>query len=357
MGFKRKKTVVFTGGGSAGHVTPNIALINKCLNEQWHVAYIGSRSGLEKELIRRVDIPFFSICTGKLRRYFSWQNFVDPFEILFGALQALFVLLKVRPCVVFSKGGFVAVPVVAASWVLRIPVILHESDLTPGLANKLCFPFAKTICVTFYESKKYLPAKNVVVTGAPIRENLLRGDSAKGRAFCGFHDEKRVLLIFGGGLGALKINLLVRELLPKLLPHFNVVHLCGNGKVDATINFPGYKQFEFLHDELADILALADLVVSRAGSNAIFELLTLQKPHLLIPLSKAASRGDQIVNAEHFAKEGFSRVLNEEKLTADSLLVAIMELDEQLDAAKGKLGEFEKLNSIELIYDILAQYC
>lgn len=357
MGFKRKKTIVFTGGGSAGHVTPNVALIDKCLNEKWSVAYIGSRSGLERELIKRIDIPFFSICTGKLRRYFSWYNFIDPFKSLFGVLQALFVLLKIRPCVVFSKGGFVAVPVVVAAWVLRIPVILHESDLTPGLANKLCFPFARTICVTFAESKKYLPAKNVVVTGAPIREDLLQGDSAKGRAFCGFQGEKKVLLIFGGGLGALKINLLVRELLPKLLPHFNVAHLCGNGKVDTAINFPGYKQFEFLHDELADILALADLVVSRAGSNAIFELLTLQKPHLLIPLSKAASRGDQIINAEHFAKEGLSRVLSEEELTQDSLYAAIMLLDEELQAVRSRLCEFKKLNSIELIYDILAQYC
>lgn len=320
------RRIVLTGGGTAGHVMPNLALIPE-LKNSWEVYYIGSEVGMEREIIRQAGIPYYPIATGKLRRYLSLKNLTDPFLVLKGLTQAYFILRKLRPLVIFSKGGFVSVPVVIAAWLNRIPVILHESDLTPGLANRLCLPFSRLICATFPETIPFLPAKKSILTGNPIRKELFTGSKEEGLSLCGFTKEKPVLLVTGGSLGSVKINRVVRSVLPDLLTIFQVVHICGKGHIDQTLkNKKGYAQFEFVSTELPSILAAADICLSRAGANFIFELLALKKPTLLIPLSKQASRGDQILNARSFEKQRFSMVLMEEEITAELLVEKIKEL-------------------------------
>jgi UDP-N-acetylglucosamine--N-acetylmuramyl-(pentapeptide) pyrophosphoryl-undecaprenol N-acetylglucosamine transferase len=353
--MKEKPIIIFTGGGSAGHVTPNIAVIKKLQQKNWQIFYIGSKKGIEKELITNLNISYFQISTGKLRRYFSWYNFIDPIKIFFGVIQAFFICRKIKPQVIFSKGGFVAFPVVVAAWLNRIPVIIHESDLTPGLANKLSFPFAKQICVTFPDTQQYIK-KKVIVTGTPIREELFSGNANKGLQLCEFTNNKKIILIYAGGLGSKNINNIIRSLLPKLLIDFQIVHICGKHNIDNNLLLEGYKQFEYLHAELADIMACANMVISRAGANSIYELLTLQKPHILIPLPKTASRGDQIVNAEYSAAKGFSQVIPGELLTANRLYEQILWVMAHEQELINNLTKFKKLNSIDLICDILFKY-
>ncbi|MDG4655538.1 undecaprenyldiphospho-muramoylpentapeptide beta-N-acetylglucosaminyltransferase [Ectobacillus antri] len=321
------KTIVFTGGGSAGHVTPNLALIPKLQEGGWNIHYIGSKTGIEKDIIEKEGIPYHEISSGKLRRYFDMKNFKDPFLVMKGVAEAYFLIRKLKPDVIFSKGGFVSVPVVIAGWMNRIPVFLHESDITPGLANKIAIRFATKIFVTFEEAIKHLPAGKAVHTGSPIREDILKGNRESGLRYLGFTSTKPVITIMGGSLGAKRINETVREALPQLLEMFQIVHLCGKGNRDESLNeVKGYQQFEYVSDELPDIMAATDMVISRAGSNAIFEFLTLQKPMILIPLPKASSRGDQILNAAAFEKKGYCRVLQEEQLTEASLLQSVNEV-------------------------------
>ncbi len=320
--------IVFTGGGTAGHVTPNLALIKRMQQELWQCFYIGSNSGIEKELTKAKNIKFYGIASGKLRRYFSWQNFIDPFKILFGIFQAFFLLLRLKPKVVFSKGGFVAFPVVFASWLLRIPVIAHESDLTPGLATKLSVPFARYICLTFAKAKDFFKDKTKLkVTGTPIRDSLFNGKKYKGLELCSFSDDKPSLMIIGGGSGAMAINKVIRQSLDVLLVNYNVVHLCGQGKVDSSINKKGYKQFDYVSQAMADLFAMADVIISRSGANSVYEILALAKPHIFIPLSLKASRGDQIHNANYFKKLGISLVIDEANLTVASLKDALIEIN------------------------------
>ena len=310
------KHIVLTGGGTAGHVTPNIALIPRLTELGYRISYIGSIDGMEQKLIEELQIPYYGIASGKLRRYFDWKNFSDPFRVLKGYGQAKKLLKDLKPDLVFSKGGFVTVPVVIAAKHQHIPAILHESDMTPGLANKLAIPSAVKVCCNFPETASQLPADKAVLTGSPIRQELLQGDAQKALEFCGFQEQKPVILIIGGSLGAASVNKHIRKILPQLLPDFQVIHLCGNGKLDASLTqTEGYVQFEYIKKELADLFALADVVVSRAGANAICEILALQKPSLLIPLSAKASRGDQILNARSFERQGFSMVLEEEEIT------------------------------------------
>ncbi|MDF2668861.1 MAG: UDP-diphospho-muramoylpentapeptide beta-N-acetylglucosaminyltransferase [Paenibacillus sp.] len=324
------RTIVFTGGGSAGHVTPNLALISRLRQSGWGVHYIGSAEGIERGIIQEANIPFHTISSGKLRRYFDLKNLKDPFKVIKGLWDAYRVLGRIRPRVIFSKGGFVSVPVVVAGWLRRIPVIIHESDMTPGLANKLSLPFATNICVTFPETMRHVQGDKAVCTGLPIRDEVLSGKEAKGRAICDFHRQKPVLLIMGGSLGSQKINDAVRMELTRLLERFQVVHLCGKGNLDPALEGTrGYKQFEYVSQELPDLLALADVVVSRAGSTSIFEFLAMHKPMLLIPLSRQASRGDQILNAESFRSSGYSVVLQEEELSPQLLQSQLDQLYEE----------------------------
>lgn len=351
------KHIVLTGGGTAGHVTPNIALIARLKEEGYKISYIGSYTGIEKTLIEELDIPYYGISSGKLRRYFDLKNFTDPFRVLKGFGEARKLLKKLQPDIVFSKGGFVSVPVVVAAGRLKIPTIIHESDMTPGLANKLCIPSAVKVCCNFPETKSHLPEGKAVVTGTPIRQELLSGDSEKGRAFTGFTADKPVILIIGGSLGAQAVNTAVRNILPQLLPDFQVVHLCGKGKKDESLNgLTGYVQYEYIEKELADLFAMADIVISRAGANAICELQALKKPNLLIPLSANASRGDQILNARSFEKQGFSMVLEEEELTDQVLLDAVHKLYENRDTYRAAMENAPGQDSIAVICDLIHQY-
>ena len=323
------KRIILTGGGTAGHVTPNIALLPRLRELQYDIHYIGSYNGIEKELIAKQQIPYHGISSGKLRRYFSLKNFTDPFRVLKGFNEANHLIKTLKPDVIFSKGGFVSVPVVIAGKRNHIPVIIHESDMTPGLANRISIPSAYKVCCNFPETLKALPEDKAVLTGSPIRQELLTGDPEKARVFCGFTDNKPVILVIGGSLGATAVNQAVRAILPELLKEFQVIHLCGKGKPDTSLsNLEGYVQFEYIQDELRHLFALSDIVISRAGANAICELLALQKPNILIPLSASASRGDQILNARSFERQGFSKVLEEETLTNELLLKSIRELYE-----------------------------
>ncbi len=321
------KKIVLTGGGTSGHVTPNIALLPGLKKSGYQIHYIGSKNGIEKQLIEREGIPYHSISTGKLRRYFDMKNFTDAFRVMDGFRQAYALLGQIKPSIVFSKGGFVSCPVVWAAWLRRIPVVIHESDITPGLTNRLSMPFANKVCYTFPESESLIPAAKGIRTGMPIRENLLAGNRATGRSLCGFNDLKPVIVIIGGSQGSEKINGVVRNVLDTLLKDFNVCHICGKGNILPELeNKPGYRQFEYVNEEQPHIFALADLVISRAGATVLSELLVLRKPNLLIPLSRAASRGDQILNAASFEKQGFSMVLEEEKLSEASLIQAVRSL-------------------------------
>jgi UDP-N-acetylglucosamine--N-acetylmuramyl-(pentapeptide) pyrophosphoryl-undecaprenol N-acetylglucosamine transferase len=321
------KKIVLTGGGTAGHVTPNIALIPFLKEAGYDISYIGSYNGIEKKLIEELNIPYYGISTGKFRRYFDIKNLTDPFRVLRGMSQARKLMKKLRPDVVFSKGGFVAVPVVRGAGKCHIPAIIHESDMTPGLANKLCAKYATKICCNFPETVSTLPDGKGILTGSPIRKELLSGDKVAGLKLCNFNTSKPVLMVIGGSLGALHVNEAIREILPELLRKYQVIHVCGKGKVDPTFySTTGYYQFEYVNAELKDLFAAADIVVSRAGANVICELLAMNKPNLLIPLPAGASRGDQILNAASFKKQGYSEVLEEDNLTNDTLLNAINDL-------------------------------
>ncbi len=327
------KRIVLTGGGTAGHVTPNIALLPRLKELGYDVHYIGSYQGIEKTLIEACEIPYYGISSGKLRRYFDLKNFSDPLKVLKGFSEASKLLKKLQPDVVFSKGGFVSVPVVLAAKKHHIPVVIHESDMTPGLANKLSIPAASKVCCNFPETLKHLPAEKAVLSGSPIRQELLTGNRQKALTFTGLSGTKPVLLIIGGSLGSAVVNESVRKVLPELLKRFEIIHLCGKGKLDQTLTaMNGYVQYEYISEELKDLFALSDIVISRAGANSICEFLALQKPVLLIPLSAAASRGDQILNARSFEKQGFSAVLEEEQLTGDTLLQALDQLWEHRDS-------------------------
>ena len=307
------KRIILTGGGTAGHVTPNIALLPRLKELQYDIHYIGSYNGIEKELIEQFGIPYHGISSGKLRRYFSLQNFTDPFRVIKGFGEAKKLIKLLEPDVIFSKGGFVSVPVVMAGRKCKVPTIIHESDMTPGLANKLSIPSATKVCCNFPETVAHLPADKAVLTGSPIRQELLSGDRTKALEFTGLTSDKPVILVIGGSLGAVAVNNAVRSVLPELLKDFQVIHLCGRNKLDASLQgLEGYVQYEYIKDELKDLFALTDIVISRAGANAICELLALHKPNLLIPLSANASRGDQILNARSFERQGFSMVLEEE---------------------------------------------
>lgn len=351
------KHIVLTGGGTAGHVTPNIAMLPKLKELGYQVSYIGSYDGMERKLIEDQGIPYYGISSGKLRRYFDWKNFTDPFRVLKGFGEAKSLLKKLKPDIVFSKGGFVTVPVAIAAKGCKIPVILHESDMTPGLANKLCLSSATKICCNFPETVNSLPANKAVVTGTPIRQELMSGSREKALAFTGLSGTKPVLMIVGGSLGSVIVNDAVRKILPELLPTFDVIHLCGKNKLDASLEgLEGYRQYEYISKELSDLFALCDLVISRAGANAICEIKALKKPNLLIPLSAKASRGDQILNAKSFARQGFSVVIEEEELTDKSLLEGITNLYEHRDDYISAMEQSQQKDAITQIVDMFEEY-
>ena len=338
------KRIILTGGGTAGHVTPNIALLPRLKELQYDIHYIGSYNGIEKELIEQFGIPYHGISSGKLRRYFSLQNFTDPFRVVKGLGEAKKFVKLLNPDVIFSKGGFVSVPVVLAGKSRRVPTIIHESDMTPGLANKLSIPSATKVCCNFPETLKHLPEGKAVLTGSPIRQELLSGDKYKAREFLRFSSDKPVIMVVGGSLGSVAVNEAVRGILPELLKTFQVIHLCGKGKADDSLqNLEGYAQFEYVKEELKDLFALTD----------ICELLALHKPNLLIPLSANASRGDQILNARSFERQGYSIVLEEEELNKQTLLDSITRLYENKNTYIDAMKNSPQQNSIDTIIELI----
>ncbi len=348
------KRIILTGGGTAGHVTPNIALLPRLKELNYDIHYIGSYEGIEKELIEQFGIPYHGISSGKLRRYFSLKNFTDPFRIIKGLAEADKLIKTLKPDVIFSKGGFVSVPVVMAGKRRHVPTIIHESDMTPGLANKLSIPSATKVCCNFPETLEHLPKEKAVLTGSPIRQELLSGNKIAALNFCGFIADKPVILIIGGSLGSVAVNEAVRAILPELLKDFQVIHLCGKGKTDESLkDVKGYVQFEYIQDELKDMFALTDVIISRAGANAICEIAALRKPNLLIPLSASASRGDQILNARSFERQGFSVVIEEEELTNDKLLAAIRELYNNRETYIQAMSQSGQQNSIDTIITLI----
>ena len=344
MSNQSQCAIVFTGGGTAGHVTPNMALIESFKKDGLSMAYIGSIEGIEKKLIEDMHIPYYAIQTGKLRRYLTWQHLFEPFKMVVGIFQSFFLLSRLSPQVIFSKGGFVSFPVVFSAWMKGIPVVAHESDMTPGLANKMSMPFVNKFCVNFPNAARYFKdPKQVFVTGTPVREVLLAGTKQQGLDLTKLNRDKAVVMVMGGSMGAKKINACVRSSLANLLKKYQVVHLCGKGNIDESLKaMEGYVQYEFLGGEmLAQVFALSDMVISRSGANSLYELLTLAKPHLLIPLSKQASRGDQIDNAAYFEKQGVSVVIQESLLNEQTLLEGIESVMQHTDELRNKIKSLE----------------
>lgn len=351
------KRILLTGGGTAGHVTPNMALVPFLKEAGYDIQYVGSYDGIERKLIEEMGIPYHGISSGKLRRYFDPKNFSDPFKVLKGYGEASRLIKKLKPDIVFSKGGFVTVPVVLAAKRRGVPAIIHESDMTPGLANKICIPCAAKVCCNFPETLSFLPEGKAVLTGSPIRQELFSGSKEEGLAICGFTPDKPVLLIIGGSLGSVVINNAVRSCLDSLLEQFQVIHICGQNHIDPSLEGKkGYKQFEYVKQELTHLFAATDMMISRAGANAICELLALQKPNILIPLSAAASRGDQILNAASFEKQGYSYVMQEEEMTGDSLLKAVQYVYDERETYKQALKESTLNDSIQIIMNLIQEH-
>ncbi|MBR6006905.1 MAG: undecaprenyldiphospho-muramoylpentapeptide beta-N-acetylglucosaminyltransferase [Clostridia bacterium] len=350
---KSKKIILMTGGGSAGHVTPNVALLPALRSAGYEIHYIGTADGIEKKLIaEQKDVIYHEIAAGKLRRYFSLKNLSDPFRVLKGVGQAKKIIKEVQPDVVFSKGGFVSVPVVMAAK-KKCPVICHESDYTPGLANKIASRYADTVCVTFEDTLKYADKNKAVHTGTPIRRELFEGDRQRGLEFLGFSGDKPIILVMGGSLGAQALNDGIRAALPELGQKFDIIHLCGKGKLDETISSPAYRQYEYISAELPDLMAATDLVISRSGANAVFEFLALAKPALFIPLPLEASRGDQILNAEYVCKKGYAMMMEQKDVNADTLREKVNELYARRDEFIEKMKQDKTLDGTNEVLKVI----
>lgn len=335
------KKIIFTGGGTGGHVTLNLNLIPLFQKNGWQVVYIGSENGIEKELVGKISgVRYYAIKTGKLRRYFSWQNIKDMFKIPVGILQAFFIIHREKPDVIFSKGGFVSFPVVVGGFLNRRKIFMHESDLTPGLANKMSLPFVSKFFTTFNDTVNYVKNKQkVCYVGPVLSDRLKNGDRAKARGMCGFIDDKPVIMFVGGSMGAQSLNKAVLENLDFLLEHFLVIHICGKGN-KTNIKRRGYACFEFVDKEFKNLLAITDIVVSRSGSNAIFEFWSLNIPMLLVPLPSNASRGEQTLNAQSFVKKGFAEIIRDKDLLNDSRLISkIMHIYKHLDYYKTNMRD------------------
>ncbi|PKM56525.1 MAG: undecaprenyldiphospho-muramoylpentapeptide beta-N-acetylglucosaminyltransferase [Firmicutes bacterium HGW-Firmicutes-3] len=348
------KKIILTGGGTAGHVMPHLALLPYLREKDYHVDYIGSKDGIEKKLIEKEGLPYYGIASGKLRRYFDFKNFTDLFKIFLGTIQSIFLMYQLKPNLVFSKGGFVTVPVVIAAWLTKVPVVIHESDMTPGLANKIASRFAVKICTTFESTLAHIPASKGVHTGAPIRGELLLGEGHKGHVYTRLDHNKAILMVTGGSLGAQSINDCLRNSLIELTKTFHVVHLCGKGNIDHSYDYlEGYRQYEFVGKHMAELYAMADVVISRAGSNTITELVALKKPHLLIPLPAAQSRGDQLLNADAFEALGYSMVLKQENLTPETLTKSVLYLHQHPHIFSEKMAEYAFADGTKYILNTL----
>lgn len=346
------KKIVLTGGGTAGHVTPHLALLPEIRKHFGKIYYIGT-SGIEKVLLNsEKDVVFKEISAVKLIRGFKLENITIPLKLLKSIKEAKQILKEIRPNIVFSKGGYVSIPVVIAAHSLKIPVISHESDKSMGLANKIILRYCKVMCTSFRETSNN---KKCIFTGSPIRQSIFEGNILNVMNKAHFNKNKKTLLFMGGSLGSKTINNVVYNSLNDLLKSYNVIHLVGKNNLNCNINHENYYQLEFTNS-IQDIFAFADFVICRSGANTIFELLSLKKPMLLIPLSKAQSRGDQIDNAKLFEAYGYAHVLLEENLTKDNLIDSINNLVKNEKNIKNYMEKNSKLNSNKKIIDILTKY-
>ncbi|MFZ5989100.1 MAG: undecaprenyldiphospho-muramoylpentapeptide beta-N-acetylglucosaminyltransferase [Bacillota bacterium] len=346
-----EKVIVLTGGGSAGHVTPNLAILERLLEKGWKVHYIGTEKGIESSIVPKDKVLFHTIKAGKLRRYFDIKNFTDPFNVLAGAAKSFFILRKIKPSVVFAKGGFVSLPVIFSAWLLGIPAITHEGDVSLGLANKLSLFFVKKVCVSFKETLESVGGK-CVYTGLPVRKEILHGNAEQGYEFCNLKDDKPVILIMGGSQGSRRINDLIVKSLPQILSKFNVVHICGKGNMNHSVKYDGYRQFEYIGEELPHIFAISSVVVSRSGTSAIFEILSLKKPSVLIPLM-VGSRGEQVLNARNFEKSNFARMISENNITTEEFCSTLHEVYENRQFFIDNMMHADVPDSIEVILDVI----
>lgn len=347
------KKIIFTGGGTSGHVLPNFPLIEQFLENKYIVEYIGSKDGIEKELIEKnfPDVKYYSITSDKLRRYLTYKHIFVPFRVVRGLVESILLLKKLKPDFVFSKGSFVSVPIVLASWILRIPVAIHESDYSVGLANKLAFPFAKLIFVSFNKSiysEKY--QNKMIQTGPLIRKsflNLQKPDDIE----IHFENDKKTILIFGGSLGAQNINTLVYNNFAELVKRFNIIHICGKNNTRNNLIDASYISFEYLNDGISYLMSISDLIISRAGMNSIWEILMMGKPNILIPLSAKKSRGDQIENAKYFEKLGLSKIINDDNLDFQNLLHQIEGIFNNYKLYLDGIKNFNLVLGNTIIYD------
>jgi len=347
------KKIAFTGGGTIGHVAVNLALIPEAQKRDIETIYIGSKNGIEKEMITdsAKDTKYIPISSGKLRRYLSFENLKDVFKVLKGVLDARKVLKKEKPDLVFSKGGFVSVPVIIAAKSLKIPSIVHESDVTPGLANKISMKFANKMYTTFEETLKYVPKEKSDYIGAIIREDLRDGSKEEGYQLTGFNDQLPVLLIMGGSLGSKALNKAIRDNLDYLTKKYQIIHLTGKGHVDQNIKNANYVQYEFVSNELMHFYAITDTVISRAGANAIYEFATMKLPMLLIPLGLDQSRGDQIDNAKIFEKNGYAKVLQEKDVNQSNLISQLDKLENEREDIIDKMSHFKESYTKETLFN------
>lgn len=338
---KENKKVMLTGGGTVGHVMLNKLLIPEFQKQNIESHYIGSKKGIEKDIISELNIPYHEISSGKLRRYLSFENLKDIFKVVKGVTDAKKILKREKPLFVFSKGGFVSVPVVLAAAAKDVPVYIHESDLTPGLANRIASKFATKVFCTFETTAEQFTDAKAEYLGPVIRPELSSGTHEAGYALTGFNSGKPVLIVMGGSLGAKIINAFVHDNIDTLTEKYQVIHLTGKGNINKKIRNVNYKQFEFVGDELADLLAISDIVISRSGSNAIFEVLLAKKPMLLIPLGLDQSRGDQIQNAKYFKKQGYAEILKEENLNLENLYEKLTAIDDNYSDITYKMTQFK----------------
>lgn len=348
---------MFTGGGSGGHVTLNLNLIPIFQKNGWEIVYVGSETGIEKELIAKIEgVKYYAIKTGKLRRYFSWQNLKDMFKIPLGVCQAAAIIHKEKPDIIFSKGGFVSFPVVVGGFLNHRKIFMHESDLTPGLANKMSLPFVSKFFTTFIDTVKYVRTpQKVCYIGPVLSDRLKNGNKDKALQVCNFTADKPIVMFVGGSLGAQSLNKAVQKNIDTLLQKFQIIHICGkNQKTD--LQRDGYAQFEFVDKEFKDLLAATDIVVTRSGSNAIFEFWSLNIPMLLVPLPSNASRGEQSSNAQNFQSKGFAEILLDKDLSQDGLLVAqIDKMYQNLDTYRHNIknSDLKFTNNEELYKEIV----
>lgn len=348
------KKIVLTGGGTAGHVSPNIALIPCLLDMGYEIHYIGTAHGIERKLTKHYQLTYHSISSGKLRRYFAVKNFTDPFRVVIGIMQSYWLMRKIKPNLIFSTGGFVSVPVVIAGWFHKFPSIIHELDISTGLATKLTTPFATKICAAFQEAMAYLPKQKSLYTGTPIRKEILSGTREKGYQITGFNLDKPILLFVGGSQGSKKINDLVRKALPQLRDKYQIIHICGQGKLDNALKDEGYVSYDYVGKNLSHLFAIASIIISRAGTNSIMEILSMKKPNILIPLPASASKGDQILNATAFAAKGFSYVLDEKAITVKKLLAAVESVYTNQNLYIAAMAKIKNNYGMEFILETIA---